>query len=473
MKIAVLLLCLLLQPLLSTTTFAQTVTKSDAKERTAIQLTVYNSNLGLVKETRRMVLPVGAGELRFMDVASRILPSSVHAASMNHPDGFSVVEQTYEYDLMNAKSLLDRYVGRQIKIVTWNETHDRRDEVEATLLSNNEDQIFRIRDEVYLGHPGYKVLPSLPDDLVAKPTLAWSYSNRVKEPQELEVSYLTTDMNWTAEYALLLHPDENSSDLAGWATIENRSGTAYMDAELKLIAGNVHRVGVARDGAAAAPMEMKAARASVPQFEESPLFEYHVYDLERKTTLKDNQSKQIRFLDAGNVTVRKEFVVYGAQFQLRKFTDEPIRQPVSVVLFFKNSKENRLGMVLPAGIVRLYTEDGKGSRQFIGEDRVSHVPKDEEVRLKTGETSDLIAERTQTDFRQLSAKLFELEWEITLRNHKDKEVSVGLIEPLTRNWKILSNSHPFRKTDAFTIRFDVKVPRDGEAKVKYRVQVGL
>jgi hypothetical protein len=472
MKILIWLSCLLLHPLLSTASPAQTVTEIDVKDRTAVQVTVYNSNLGLIKETRGMVLPVGEGELRYMDVASHILPSSVHAASINHPDGFSVLEQTYEYDLMNAKSLLDRYVGRQIKIVTWNETQDRRDEVEATLLSNNEDQIFRIRDEIYLGHPGYRVLPSLPDDLVAKPTLAWSYSNRVKEPQELEVSYLTTDMNWTAEYLLLLHPDEGSADLAGWATIENRSGTTYMDAELKLIAGNVHRAGMARDGMAAS-LEMKVDRASVPQFEESPFFEYHTYDLKRRTTLKDNQSKQIRFLDAGNITVRKEFVVYGTRFQPRKFTDEPVRQPVSVALCFKNAKDNRLGMVLPAGIVRLYREDGKGSRQFIGEDRISHVPKDEEVRLKTGEATDVTAERTQTDFRQLSAKLYEAEWEITLRNHKDKEVRVGLIEPLFGNWKILSNSHPFRKADAFTLRFDVKVPKDGEAKVRYRVQVGL
>ncbi|RJR42332.1 MAG: DUF4139 domain-containing protein [Desulfobacteraceae bacterium] len=472
MKMAVFLACLLLQPLLSTASSAQLI--SEEKERTAIQVTVYNSNLGLIRETRKMVLPVGEGELRFMDVASHILPSSVFAASMKHQEGFSVLEQTYEYDLMNEKTLLDRYVGREMKLVLWNETHDRKEEATATLLSNNEDQVFRIRDEIYLGHPGFRVLPSLPDNLVAKPTLAWRYSNSVKEAQELEVSYLTGGMNWTADYILLVHPDERSSDLCGWATVENRSGTTYKDAELKLVAGNVHRAVAARDGLAAAPaMEMKVARASVPQFEESPVFEYHTYDLKRRSTLRDNQSKQISFLDAENITIRKEFVVYGARFHPRKITDEPLRQPVNVVVFFRNTKENRLGSVLPAGVVRLYMEDGKGARQFIGEERISHVPGDEEVRLKTGEATDLIAERTQTDFRQLSSKLFEMEWETTLRNHKDKEVSIGLIEPLSGNWRILSNSHPFKKTSAFSVRFDVKVPGGGEAKVKYRVQVGL
>jgi len=197
MKIAIFLVCLLLQPLLPTSSPAQMV--SEEKDRTAIQVTVYNSNLGLIRETRKMVFPVGEGELRFMDVASHILPSSVFASSMNHQGGFSVLEQTYEYDLMSAKTLLDRYVGREMKLVLWNETHDRNEEVPATLLSNNEDQVFRIRDEIYLGHPGFKVLPSLPENLVSKPTLAWRYSNRVKEAQELEVSYLTGSMNWTAD----------------------------------------------------------------------------------------------------------------------------------------------------------------------------------------------------------------------------------------------------------------------------------
>jgi hypothetical protein len=153
--------------------------------------------------------------------------------------------------------------------------------------------------------------------------------------------------------------------------------------------------------------------------------------------------------------------------------DEPLRQPVNVTMQFKNSKENRLGVPLPAGIVRLYKEDLKGHKQFIGEDRIRHVPVDEEVRLKVGETRDVTAERIQSDFRQLSSRLYESEWEITLKNHKDKAVGVGLIEPLSGNWKIVSNSHPFRKTDAFTIRFDIKIPGKGEVKVRYRVQVGM
>ncbi|MEW6669777.1 MAG: DUF4139 domain-containing protein [Thermodesulfobacteriota bacterium] len=452
--------------------FSAEPARSDVNDQVGVMVTVYNNNLGLIKDTRKVSLPPGEGELRFMDVASHIRPPTVHVRSLNHPTGFTVLEQNYEYDLMNAKKLLDKYVGRNIKIVDWNRHQDRKEVVEATLLSNTEDPIYRINDEIYLGHPGYRVLPRIPENLIAKPTLMWVYASQGKDAHQLEVSYLTSNLSWRADYVMVLSKTETASDLSGWVTVDNKSGAAYKDARLKLVAGEVHRVERERAKEVPQAAMLKADRAQ--QFEEKPFFEYHIYDLQRKTTLKDNQTKQISLLEARNAAVQKDLLVYGVKsYFTRKFMERTPRQPVSVYIRFRNSRENNLGQPLPAGVVRLYKQDQDGSQQFVGEDRIGHVPKDEEVRLKIGEAFDVVAERAQTDYRQVSTRLHESEWEITLRNHKQEPVKVGIVEPLFGNWKVIANSHPFTKADAFTIRFDVPVPKDEEVKVRYRVQVGL
>lgn len=446
--------------------------RSDQSDQVGVMVTVYNNNLGLIKDTRKISLPPGEGELRFMDVASHILPPTVHVRSLNQPSSFAVLEQNYEYDLMNAKKLLDKYVGRNIKIVDWNRQQDRKEVVEATLLSNNEDPIYRINDEIYLGHPGYKVLPGIPENLIAKPTLMWVYANQGKDAHQMEVSYLTSNLSWRADYVMVLNKTDTASDLSGWVTVDNKSGGTYKDARLKLVAGEVHRVEREKDQEAPQAAALKAERVSL--FEEKPFFEYHIYDLQRKTTLKENQTKQISLLDARNVGVEKDLLVYGARsYFTRKSPDRTPRQPVSVYLRFKNSRENNVGQPLPAGIVRLYKQDQDGSQQFVGEDKIAHVPKDEEVRLKIGEAFDVVAERVQTDYRQVSTRLHESEWEITIRNHKQEPVKVGIVEPVHGNWKVIANTHPFSKVNAFTLRFDVPVPKDEEVKVRYRVQVGL
>jgi len=452
--------------------YGQTFTASDLRDQVGVEVTVYNSNLALIKDVRQVGLPAGEGELRFMDVAAYIMPPTVHARSLNHPGDFAVLEQNYEYDLMNAKKLLDKYVGQNIKLVDWNRYQDRKEVVEATLLSNHQDQIYRIKEEIYLGHPGYKVLPRLPENLIAKPTLTWICTNKSKEAHHLEVSYLTTGITWSADYVMILNKSDTASDLSGWVTLDNRSGALYRDARLKLVAGEVHRVEREQMKVGAARAELGAPRAQ--EFEEKPFFEYHIYDLGRKTTIKDSQTKQISLLEARNAAVQKEFVVYGVKtYFTRKYMERTPKQPVNVTIKFKNAKQNNLGMPLPAGIVRLYKQDDDGTQQFVGEDRIEHVPRDEEVRLKIGEAFDVVAERIQSEYRQVTTKLHESEWEVTLRNHKDADVKVGIVEPLFGNWRIVGHSHPYTKVDASTVRFDVVVPRDGEVKVKYVVQVGL
>ena len=211
-----------------------------------------------------------------------------------------------------------------------------------------------------------------------------------------------------------------------------------------------------------------------PQFEEKSFFEYHIYDLQRPTIIKDNQIKQVSLLEAVGIKAQKELLVYGVQsYFFSRYREQNPKQPVAVYVKFRNAKDNNLGMPLPAGIMRLYKQDGDGKLQFIGEDAIKHTPKDEEIKLKIGEAFDVVAERIQTDYKQVTTRLHESEWEVTLRNHKDNDITVGIIEPLYGNWQVISNSHPYKKLDAFTVRFDVPVVKDGETKVRYRVRVGL
>lgn len=450
---------------------AQT-TQSTEQDQTNVEVTVYNNNLGLVKDTRSLALPAGEGELRFMDVASGIMPVTVHAKSLNAPDKFQVLEQNYEYDLMDYNKLMDKFVDKKVKLVDWNQYQDRKETVEGTLISNNNgNPVFKINDEIYLGHPGYKVLPEIPENLIAKPTLMWRYANSASDAHKLEVSYLTDNIGWKTDYVFVLNKNDTGGDLSGWVTVDNKSGATYKDAQLKLVAGEVQR---AQAMPAASRMMMAKGMEMDSQFAEQAFFEYHIYDLQRRTTIKDKQTKQISLLEASGIKAEKELLVYGQQYYFMQYYQEQNpKQKVSVYVKFKNSEENHLGMPLPAGILRLYKQDSKGSLQFVGEDNIEHTPKDEEVKVKVGEAFDVVAGRRQTDFKQLTTRMYESAWELTLRNHKEEPVRVGIIEPLQGSWQIVEQSHPSRKLDAFTVRFDVDVPKDGEVKVTYRVRVGI
>jgi hypothetical protein len=450
------------------------VSQSTIDDQKSVELTVYNSSLGLVKDVRDVKLPKGQGELRFMDVASAINPVTVKAESLTKPKEFRVLDQNYEFDLMNEQRLLDKYVGKTLKIQRWGEDVNQVEEKEAVLLSNNEGQVYRIDNEIYLDYPGIKILPSLPEDLIAKPTLTWTYTNQSSKPHQLEVSYLTGGISWKADYVVTLAADDASLDLSGWVTIDNQSGAAYRNARLKLIAGEVNRVyekfGVRRDVMMMQPAAMEAMGG--PQFEEKAFFEYHIYDLQRQVTIKDRQIKQINLLEAPGVKASKELLVQG---QAPNFfyaqPGQPQKLDVQVNIKFKNSKENQAGMPLPEGILRVYKKDSDGSLQFIGEDRIEHTPKDEEVTMKIGKAFDVVAERIQTDYEQVSQRVHETEWEISVRNHKKGTITIGLEETLYGDWKIVSHSHPYEKKDAATLRFNLSVAPDKEEKVKYRVRV--
>jgi hypothetical protein len=447
--------------------------KTTADDRQSVEITVYNRNLGLVKERRKISLPAGQGELQFMDVATQINPVTVHIKPLAHAADFAVLEQNYEYDLISHAKLMEKYIGKEIKIIDRNEYQDRHRVVNATLLSMNGGEVYRIDNEIYLGHPGIKVLPEIPGNLISRPTLSWIYRNRTAREYDLEVSYLTGGMNWNADYVLLVSAAGAGSGLSGWVTIDNQSGAEYVDAKLKLVAGEVNRVrqthanNMNRQARGLSAMAMEAGGA---QFAQSEMFEYHLYDLQRPTTLKQNQKKQISLMEAQGLNIEREYLTTATVNPFSR-TEGAVKQPVVTFFTFRNSKDNKLGAPLPAGIVRMYTADINGSQQFIGEDRINHTPRDEEVRLRVGEAFDIVAERTQLNFTQRTSRQTETQWQIAVRNRKNEDITVRVQENSHGQWEIRESSHKHTRVDARTFRFDVPVAKGQEVIVKYRIRV--
>jgi hypothetical protein len=448
---------------------------STIEDQKSVAITVYNSNIGLVKDTRTLRLPRGASQLRFMDVAQQINPTTVHIKSLTAPNALEVVEQSYEYDLLNPQKLLDKYVGKELTLVLRKMENNTEQLVptRATLLSNNAGQVWQIGDQITINPTNIAEIrfDRLPADLIAKPTLVWSLNNTGAESHTVEASYLTNGIGWRSDYVVVVNQDDTKADLNGWVTINNNSGTAYNKAELKLVAGDVSRVREEALMPKARPAEVEA-RAQA-QFQEQAFFEYHLYTLERPATLKNNETKQISLLSATSFSLKKELVLNGQQYYFRGYNNpgEAIKEKVGVFVEFKNSKENGLGQPLPAGIVRVYKADQTGAQQFIGENRIDHTPKDESVRVKLGEAFDVVAERKQTDYKAIAPRVFEYAYEIRIRNHKEEAVTVIVNEPIGGDWEILSSSFPAEKTAAFAARFRVPVAKDGEAVLTYRVRV--
>lgn len=451
----------------------QGVVLSGFEDQTGLAVTIYNVNLGLVKDQREIRMPRGAGGLRFMDVASQIIPASVYIKSLTNPDSLSILEQNYEYDLLNPQKLLDKYVGKEVKLYYKNPYTEREDIVTATLLSNNGGPIFKIGDEITFGHPGRIIFPKVPENLISKPTLIWLVDNKLSASQRVEASYLTNGINWRADYVVTLDDKDDRAGLSGWVTIDNKSGAAYKEARIKLVAGDVNRVKDEyefRD-----KMIRYAAKAEsmpVPQFKEEEFFEYHIYTLQRPATIKENQTKQISLLKAEDIPVRKELMFRGArQYYHSRYGEAITNQKVGVFIEIANKKGNNLGMPLPKGIVRVYKHDKEGSLQFVGEDSIDHTPKDEKVRIKLGDAFDVVGTRKQTDWKKIAYDTYEAAFEISLRNHKKEDIVVKVVEPIPGDWTMLSSSHEHKKTDAFRAEFNIPVPKDKETKLTYRVRM--
>lgn len=449
-----------------------------------VALTVYNQGTALVRDRRSFNLNSGLNTINFTDVASSIDATSVSFLSLTDPEGTYVLEQNYVYDLVDVYALTRRFIDQVVTVTAQDGTVYR-----GTLLSGGDNIILQTENGqvVVLSFANLRDIqfPALPDGLITRPTLRWLVNSATTGEQEIELTYLTGGISWTADYNILLATDNHNLDLNGWVTLSNSSGTTYRDAQVKLIAGDVNRLPTYDEFAyMEVTMQMRAMPAQ-PQVQQREFYEYQLYEIGRPVTVGNNETKQVEFVTITNVPANTYYVYdasdawYGyyapitdTYYGFTGITD------VKNYLEFSTDDENGVGADLPAGRVRVYQEDVDGAALLIGENRIDHTPKGEKVNIYLGNAFDLVGERIQTDFRLISDKVMQETYQITLRNRKDSgSVEIRVPERLFRwsNWQILSatvngQTAEFARLDAATIEFRVQVPADGEVVLTYTVQ---
>ncbi len=426
-------------------------------DQTDLAVTVYNSNIALVRDVRQLALPSGAFRLKFMDIAATVNPATVHFRSLTEPE-----------------KLLHKYVGKEVTLVrSYQENNTtKREEIKATLLADNNGPVWKIGNDIVTGMfaESYR-FPEVPANLFDRPTLLMSLDNSGARKHQIEASYLATNLSWNADYVLTVARDDKAADLDGWVTLANNSGTAFHNARLQLVAGELNRLPVP-----SAPVNSRAqavtGMAAKEQFQQEAFSEYHLYTLGRRTSVEDKETKQISLLQGSGVPVEKVFMVNGQNFYYHNQYNpgSPQKDPVMVFYKFKNEEKTGLGMPLPAGNLRVYQKDSKGGVLFIGEDHIDHTPKDETITVHIGNAFDVVAERKQTDYKRIDTHVWEMEFEITLRNHKDTPITVEVNEPIGGDWEMLSSTYKFTKTAAWAAQFRVPVDKNGTSVLKYRIR---
>jgi hypothetical protein len=444
-------------------------------------LTVYNQGSAQVQDTRTLTLTEGVQTVTVTDIPAQIDPTSVYFKSLTDPAGTFVLEQNYEYDLATTSGLLNKYVGQPIQVITADGA-----QYDGTLLSGADDVILQDKSGQVNVISRDKVrnlsFPALPGGLVTTPSLVWIIDAKKAGDHQAEISYLTNGIGWEATYALLLAPDGKQLDLSSWVTVNNHSGATYKDARLKLIAGAVNRVQSPQRAMSKTTMAAAEASAPAPQVSQRGFSDYQLYEIGRPVTLKDNEIKQIEFLTASDVPAEKLYTYEGTAGYRYYAGNEPQVDPnygaqtgnkqVQTVLQFDTGEEGA-NAELPEGIVRVYQQDVDGNALLIGEDTMPNTPKNEKVRLYLGDAFDIVGERVQTDFKQISDKVVEESFRITVRNQKEKDaVQVRAVEHLYRasDWEITAESAPHTKLDAGTVEWKLDVPAGGETSVTYTVR---
>jgi hypothetical protein len=447
---------------------------STLDDQTSVAVTIYNQDLALVRDARKLGVEPGQQTLAFREVSAKIRPQTALLAA----PGLQVLEQNFEYDLLSPQSLLEKYVGQKVTLVKTHPTTGEETEQEATVLSNGSGTVLRVGDHIESGIPGRLIFPSVPENLRDRPTLTMLVKSKSSEPQPVVLSYLTSGLSWQADYVAELGADDTTLDLNGWVTLTNESGATYENAQLKLVAGDVNRVkerprpmAIMRRGDVALEEESFGGMA------EESMFEYHLYTLARPTTIKEKQSKQVALMQANGVQVRKEFVLNGQNYYYSsRVGDLGKKIKIGVFVELKNSKEAGIGQPLPAGTMRVYKKDSSGSLQFVGEDRIDHTPENETIRLKLGDAFDVTADKKQTDFKKLSGfshynYVFETAYEVVLKNAKKEAVTVRVQEPMPGDWEIIEESVPHNKASSSAAVWQVKVEPQSSTTLTWRVKV--
>lgn len=431
---------------------------SFAQERKEVAVTIYNSDLGVVKETREIELKSGINDVLIRDVPSQINPSSVKI----NLDG-SVIEQNYRYDLANSYSLMQHFIDKKISLVG-------EKVIEGTLVSATHNSVVVKNDggglTILPSLEGYNIsLDYMPENLLTKPTLVWKVKSNSAGKKEAGLTYQTGGMSWKAEYVATLNKDDNRLDLNAWVNITNNSGGSFKNAKVKLIAGDINR---AHDDVLTAGGDLFESRMYAKSMiaedlvSEKSFFEYHIYELANKSDLLQNEDKQIGLFNASDIKVVKKFIYNSNGSNLDN------RKP-SVSVEFKNTKDNNLGMPLPKGIVRIYKNDGEAV-ELIGEDNLDHTPKNEEVELKIGDAFDITIDEKVVSSKKIADKVSEVEYEVTIHNSKEEPVTVEVNRNLWGNWTVLEKNVDYEKENANKITFKVDVAKEKKTTLTYKVR---
>lgn len=419
-----------------------------------LRVTVYNSNLGVIKDIRSTRLERGTNQISMDEIAAEIDPTSVRLNIEGEGD-ISILEQNFEYDLVNPDKLLQKYLEERLSITT-----EDGKQYEGKLIGFDGNNLVLDMDGsgvAIVSRDKVKdvVLPPGVKGLVVKPTLFWHVNASRSTSAEMEIAYLTEGMNWHAEYVATVAEEEKSLGLASWVSIENQSGATYPDAKIKLIAGDIHRA----EKKMPMPMYEMARGEGAPRLEEKAFFEYHMYTLEGTSTLKEKEVKQIQLFPETTVPATKLY-----DFDASKGTG------VRVVMKFDNTQKGGLGIPLPAGKVRVFKADVDGSLEFLGEDEIDHTPRDEEVKIYVGDAFDVVVTREQKDFNKVSDRVFIETYDIGIANHKDLDITLTVTEHIYGEWNIRTSSHPYKKIRSDTAEFGVPVGANSKVVLTYTVR---
>lgn len=447
-------------------------------DQTSVAVTIYNQNLALIKDQRRITLNKGLNDLAFRGVSARMRPETAILRSLNPQNKLHVLEQNFDFDLLTPQKLLEKYTGKEVRLSTINPATGQERIQTATVLSTNSGVTLQIGDQIITNPRGEYIFDQVPDNLRDKPTLVTQLTSSTSNEQTVELGYLTAGLSWKADYVAELNIDDSQLDLTGWITLTNQSGTSYNNAKLQLVAGDVNQVRpelLARSSSRVKRMEM--ASMEDDGVAEENLFEYHLYSLNRTTTLADKQTKQVALLSATSIPVTKEFLLQGRDYYYSSSYGQ-IGQKMKVGVFveFNNNEKANLGLPLPKGIVRVYKNDTKGNAQFVGEDRIDHTPKNEDIRLKLGDAFDITANMKQTDFKKARHYAphhvaYESSYELELKNAKSEAVTVKVREPVPGEWKVIKENYPHQKVASGTAEWQVTIPAESSETLKYRVLV--
>jgi hypothetical protein len=446
--------------------------RSTLNDQKSVAVTIYNSNLALIKDVRNVKLNKGLNAIAMRDVSAKIRPETALLRSLNAPDSLSLLEQNFDYDLLSPAKMLEKYVGKTVTIVKTNPATGAETSEKATVLSANNGIVLKYGSRIETGLPGRIVYDDVPENLRDRPTLITQVNNKGVQNQTVELSYLTGGLGWKADYVAELNAKEDRLDLSGWVTLSNASGASYKNAKLQLVAGDVNQV---QDRMRPMAKRMRGdvmMAESAAQMSEEGLLEYHLYRLDRPTTIAENQTKQVALLSASNIPTKKSLLLRGADYYYRsQYGAIGSKMKVDVYVEFDNKEAAKLGMPLPKGVMRVYKKDSQGNAQFVGEDAIDHTPKNETVRLKLGSAFDVTADKKQTDFKKTSDREYKTAFEITLKNAKKETVTVTVQEPIGGDWKILSESAPHTKINSHLAQWQIRVPAEGKVKLTYRAIV--